>query len=464
MTKYKIAATTFLLIVIIPVNLLACSAFFYRGERKIFGKNFDWGSGEGFIIKNNRGQIKYAYGIRGTNQAKWMAKYGSVTFNQIGKENPYGGMNEKGLVVEQLWLTTSNYQDNQNATISELEWIQFQLDNYSTVEEIVKNIHNLTIQPTKATVHYFVADRNGKSAVIDFVNGKTIISTTENKFQVITNSTYEKSVNYLTKFGQNIDTSSRSSEDRFCQINNNLSKTNLSEINKAFVVLDASAENRTNYKTYWTIVYDMDNMEIHYKSYDNKPIKTIRLHDLSYQENSTISGSKINNDTFKLEPYTHSLNAALLNTSLQMMNLKMDNTLANEHQMNPSQNNIDHIYQANYIDLKLTFNIKRKKGILFYTFINGEENFKSRKGIYSAMTMVTNNVYQTVLYTFPKGEYAIASFHDLNGDYKMDKGLFGIPKAYAFSNNAKGLFGLPPQYRKAKINLQQNTDLSIHIK
>lgn len=32
-------------------------------------------------------------------------------------------LNEKGLVVEQLWLGNTEYQENNNKTISELEWI-----------------------------------------------------------------------------------------------------------------------------------------------------------------------------------------------------------------------------------------------------------------------------------------------------------------------------------------------------
>jgi choloylglycine hydrolase len=28
----------------------------------------------------------------------WISKYGSITFNQYGREFPTGGMNEKGLV------------------------------------------------------------------------------------------------------------------------------------------------------------------------------------------------------------------------------------------------------------------------------------------------------------------------------------------------------------------------------
>ena len=36
--------------------------------------------------------------------ATWVATYGSVTFNQFSHNNPMTGINEKGLMVSQMWL------------------------------------------------------------------------------------------------------------------------------------------------------------------------------------------------------------------------------------------------------------------------------------------------------------------------------------------------------------------------
>ena len=47
------------------------------------------------------------------------------------------------------------------------------------------------------------------------------------------------------------------------------------------------------------------------------------------------------------------------------------------------------------------------------------------------------------------GEYAIAAFHDEDGDAVFDRGLFGVPtERYGFSNNARGSTG-PPDYEDA---------------
>jgi uncharacterized protein (DUF2141 family) len=49
------------------------------------------------------------------------------------------------------------------------------------------------------------------------------------------------------------------------------------------------------------------------------------------------------------------------------------------------------------------------------------------------------------------GTYAVACFHDENGNGKMDTGFLGIPKeGVVVSNNAKGFMG-PPSFKDAKV-------------
>jgi len=67
--------------------------------RVLFGRNYDWNFGDGLIFVNKRGVAKTSSGSESPNPAKWISRYGSVTFNQYGRENPTGGMNEAGLVV-----------------------------------------------------------------------------------------------------------------------------------------------------------------------------------------------------------------------------------------------------------------------------------------------------------------------------------------------------------------------------
>jgi choloylglycine hydrolase len=454
--------TTIIAVTLWVSSGFACSAFFWVKDKMIFGKNLDWYNGEGYILKNNSGITKYAYSISKAKPASWTSKYGSFTFNQIGKEFPYGGINEKGLVVEQLWLHASAYQDNKNETISELEWIQYQLDNYENIDQVIQNINTLTIKPIKATVHYFIADSAGKSAAIDFISGKVIINYKNGISQTLTNTGYQASCKYYNSNVAAIDTSSRLSEDRFCQVAENLKKYSPESYQEAFSVLALSAENKKNYKTFWTIIYDISTLEIHFKSYTNPLVKSLKLSDFDFGQNTAVIGCNINTDELVLKPYTYELNKTLLTASLKAMNINADIETAAAHQFNPSKTSLDTTYLNTYCIVKITFILKKNNGNLYYTIAEGEQNFNKRRGVISNLIAVDTNIVYSEVYTVKKGEYGIAAFHDINANRKLDRGLFGIPnEPYAFSKNKKGLFGFPPKYRHIKVLLTDDTDFII---
>ena len=443
--------TVLLISIFIYQISIACSAFYFNGENKIFAKNFDWGFGQGYLIKNIRGQQKYAYGFRGNNVAGWTSKFGSITFNQNGKEFPYGGINEKGLVVEQLWLGNTEYQENNNKTISELEWIQYQLDNYENVDEVVKNINSLTIKPI-ARIHYFLADKNGVSAVIDFVNGDVKIDRKQDKFQVITNETSEDSKKYYD-FNKDINPNSRSHFDRYCILRNNLNVENLS-ISESFKKLNLVKEDEPNYKSYWSIVYDINKLEFYFKSVDNSEIKKVSLKDFSFHSNSNTEFSLINSNKVNFQPYSSNDNLRLLTNAIEMMRIEINIEKGNQHQMNPNEIRVDEVFQSKYSDLLIEFVTKKVKGNIWFTVIKEEDNFKNYKGFISGILPVKNKVNRKMLYVFPRGEFAVACFQDTDSNSKIDKNFLGIPINTGFSNNKRKFFGIPPNYKSALISDQ----------
>ena len=441
--------TVLLISIFIYQISIACSAFYFYGENKIFAKNFDWGFGQGYLIKNIRGQQKYAYGFRGNNVAGWTSKFGSITFNQNGKEFPYGGINEKGLVVEQLWLGNTEYQENNNKTISELEWIQYQLDNYENVDEVIKNINSLTIKPI-ARIHYFLADRNGVTAVIDFVNGEVKIDRQQSKFQVITNESSEDSKKYFEQ-NKNINIKSRNAFDRYCILRNNLNVENLS-ISESFKKLNLVKEDEPNYKSYWSIVYDINKLEFYFKSVDNSEIKKVSLKDFSFHSNSNTEFSLINSNKVNFQPYSSNDNLRLLTNAIEMMRIEINIEKGNQHQMNPNEIRVDEVFQSKYSDLLIEFVTKKVKGNIWFTVIKEEDNFKNYKGFISGILPVKNKVNRKMLYVFPRGEFAVACFQDTDNNSKIDKNFLGIPINTGFSNNKRKFFGIPPNYKSALIS------------
>ncbi|MBK6978861.1 MAG: DUF2141 domain-containing protein [Cytophagaceae bacterium] len=63
----------------------------------------------------------------------------------------------------------------------------------------------------------------------------------------------------------------------------------------------------------------------------------------------------------------------------------------------------------------------------------------------------------------PQGDYAIAVYHDLNGNFNLDKNVFGYPsEPFGFSKNFKPRFSAP-DFNDCKISIS-NTGLQTSIK
>ena len=71
-----------------------------------------------------------------------------------------------------------------------------------------------------------------------------------------------------------------------------------------------------------------------------------------------------------------------------------------------------------------------------------------------------------VVYTFTdlnEGEYALAIYHDENGDGELDQNFLGMPtEDYVFSNYATGTFG-PPSFEDAKFLLSDSLSIELQL-
>ena len=104
----KFLLSLVLLPCLLPFESYACTTFCLKNKSEVlFGKNYDWMIGDGLVFVNKRGVAKVS--SEDGNPAKWISKFGSVTFNQYGWESPSGGMNEAGLVIELMWLDDTQY-------------------------------------------------------------------------------------------------------------------------------------------------------------------------------------------------------------------------------------------------------------------------------------------------------------------------------------------------------------------
>lgn len=310
----------------------ACTTFMLKNDKQIvYGRNFDFDFGSGFVVNNQRKLRKYALVETEKNIMTWESKYGSITFNQFGKEFPYGGMNEKGLVIEILTLMKAKYPEIDNRkVISLLQWVQYQLDVSSTVDEVISSDRFVRISKENPIgLHFFVCDSKGKAATIEFLEGKMVCHTgKELPVPLITNNTYDESISYLKQFNilggdsivkwdniYDIDWSHGNTlavNQVFATAANQMMKkkdsSNLIDI--AFSVLQSvTIKNHTQ----WSTVFDITNKMIYFKNNKHVDIVTLNFKDFKFDSDINseildIQTATPNKTMNQFIPYTTAIN------------------------------------------------------------------------------------------------------------------------------------------------------------
>jgi penicillin V acylase-like amidase (Ntn superfamily) len=266
----------------------ACTTFFINKDGQlVFGRNYDWVTETGVVHTNLRDQVKTSLPLGNGKTTSWISKWGSITFNQYGKEFPNGGMNEKGLVIELMWLDKSEYpKTDERPPFSVLQWIQYQLDNCSSVEEVLATDQSIRVVSNGAPQHYLVADANGNVATIEFLGGMmTVHKGTDLPYPVLSNSTYEESIKAIPKGASATKELKDNSLERFrtaCSLVQQYQtvKTSKRAVDFAFDILGKVAQGDF---TKWSIVYDITNKKIHFRTnrYAEEKIVDINAFDLS---------------------------------------------------------------------------------------------------------------------------------------------------------------------------------------
>lgn len=275
----KVIALVIIIFLQVPI-LHACTTFFInKNGQLIFGRNYDWVSDAGMVCTNLKGLSKTSMKTGDGGTISWVSQYGSITFNQYGKEFPTGGMNEKGLVVELMWLDETKYPAaDSRPAVGVLQWIQYQLDNCATIEEIIATDKKLRIASIGTTpLHYLIADANGHAATIEFLEGKmTVHIGNDLSLPVLTNSIYEESVNF---YKSSSSLNGNNSLQRFGQACKMIQQLNVGTNSKpvidySFDILAAVSQGN---HTKWSIVYDITNKTIQFRTNRFTQIKTLNF-------------------------------------------------------------------------------------------------------------------------------------------------------------------------------------------
>jgi penicillin V acylase-like amidase (Ntn superfamily) len=323
MKPWKFAFVVLGIVAFFASDAVACTTFcFMNNGEWVYGRNYDWMTEHCLIMVNKRGVAKTA--LTQDSPAEWVSKYGSVTFNQYGREFPLGGMNEAGLVIEVMWLEQTEYpHPDSRKALSDLQWVQYQLDNCSTVDEVIASNDLVRIAIRRATpLHFLVCDRTGRAAAIEFLGGKMVVHTDKQlPVTALTNSTYAYSLRLYEAFDgdekKEVFAAADYSLKRFIWAGQGIDKWDSdkggSAIDYAFGILDKVSINATMFR----IVYDVGNGRIYYRCISNPNIRYVDVNEFDYSCRKPVRildivAGNAGNVTNMFEDYTYEANYDLI--------------------------------------------------------------------------------------------------------------------------------------------------------
>lgn len=99
--------------------------------------------------------------------------------------------------------------------------------------------------------------------------------------------------------------------------------------------------------------------------------------------------------------------------------------------------------------------------VLIAVYANEDSFMKTQLAKVARKAEARNGEVKFVIHDLPAGKYAVASFHDENGNGKLDRNSLGVPtEGYGFSNDAQGSGG-PPKFAQATFDFDGKNDKAI---
>lgn len=304
----------------------ACTAVLVERGGPVLARNYDWDTGAGLVVINKRGVDKEALVLASKDTpATWRSQFASVTFNQYGREFPAGGMNEAGLAVEALWLSSTAYPPaDDRPVVNELQRVQQALDRHATVASLVAAAPALRISKAYGRTHYLACDASAACAVFEYLNGALVTSTgAALAAKALTNDTYARSTAFLREhvgFGgaQPIGAGS-SSLERFARGSAFAARHHAAGApDLGFALLAKVAQGQ---HTKWSLVYALAERRVYFRTLAARAVKFVDL--ASFDGSCSTPALALDIDAplegdvvAAFQPCSRGVNQALLNRSL----------------------------------------------------------------------------------------------------------------------------------------------------
>lgn len=183
-----------------PASTWACSLFaaLHDPESRLFGRNFDWEFSPALLLFTDPpdgyasvSMVDIAYlGFEGSLAHSVMALPMIEQMSLMAAPRlPFDGMNAAGLAVGMAAVPDGGVRpDPEKETIGSLLVIREMLDHAADVDEAVEILESYNIEYGGGPpLHYLIADRAGKAALVEFYQGQIVIQPNENAWHQATN-------------------------------------------------------------------------------------------------------------------------------------------------------------------------------------------------------------------------------------------------------------------------------------
>lgn len=258
-------------------NPFGCSTLAVKDENgnSLFGRNFDWNTCHAMIIQN---LPEHGYASISTVNMDFITVSG-ISLSSLPDEiqalaglyAPLDGVNEMGLAVSVNMIQDSDTieQDTDKPDLTTTTTVRLLLDQAANVEEAVDLLSRYDLRASFGyMVHFAIADKEGGSVVVEYVNNEMIVTETP----AVTNF-------YLAE-GEKNGIGTRQSHQRYEILMDSRNESGTMNMDELRDVMDSvSKDNFGEFEsTEWSIVMNLTTGEVRYyhrENYDTVYIFTV---------------------------------------------------------------------------------------------------------------------------------------------------------------------------------------------
>ena len=216
-------------------------------------------------------------------------------------------MNEKGLVIGEMTLGDTVYpnRDARRAVI-QAQWIQYQLDNCATVEEVLATDKIIRIDTYEYPSHFLVCDSSGACATVEWLGGQLVAHTgAAAPIKALANSPYSECLSYGSAVSQRFATAANLLENYAGE----------DPIDYMFTILNATHQQ----STVWRLVFDAKNVRLYFLTARNRARRWVSLTDFDLScgpspETLDINAPGSGDVRANFAPFNHQVNESAVRT------------------------------------------------------------------------------------------------------------------------------------------------------